>query len=80
MAEEGQTQGKTFEVFYLGNGPAGHCSIADRPVYFHRAQLIKGSLLLSNRTQHTEYAWLNKQELLEEPVEADVRALLEGML
>ena len=79
LAEEGQAQGK-LEVFFMGNGPAGHCSIADRPTFFHRAQLCKGSLSLSTRTQYNEFAWLSKQELLEQLADEDTKALVEGML
>ena len=79
LAEEGEARGK-LEVFHLGNGPAGHCSIADRPTFFHRAQLCKGSLSLSSRTQYSDFAWLCKQELLDQLRNEDVKVLVDGML
>lgn len=73
-------QGKLL-TFFLGNGPAGHCWQQNRATFYHRAQLIKGSLLLNaGSAQGADYAWLSKAEVLEQTHDPGLRLVLDGML
>ena len=73
-------QGKLL-TFFLGHGPMGHAWREDGALFFHRAQLIKGSLLLrSGSAQATEFAWLSKAEVLERVQTPELRTLMAGML
>ena len=73
-------QGKLL-AFFLGNGPAGHVWQEDKAVFYHRAQLIKGSLLLrSGSAQGSDFGWFSKPEVLEQTQQPELRHVLDGML
>ncbi len=51
------------QVYFIGNSPAGHGRYPDYDMFFHRAQLIKGSVALQPGGGPHDYAWVTKEEL-----------------
>lgn len=79
LTETTQPDG-ALQTFFLGNGPIGHLEGSDAPLFFHRAQLIKGSLALKQGLHWSDYAWLNKAEILDQTGDAPLQELLQKML
>jgi hypothetical protein len=52
------------QVYFVGNSPAGHGEEEEGTLFFHRAQLIKGSVAVRPQGGHVaEHAWVTKAEL-----------------
>ena len=68
------------QTFFLGNGPIGHLHGSDGAVFFHRAQLIKGGLGLDPGSGLTDYAWLNRDEVVTQTPDSALQQLLQRML
>ena len=72
------------QTYFLGNGPICHTtggtSSPDRalPLFFHKAQLIKGSLRPSGAAGASDYAWLSRGEILAQA--GELRELLDKVL
>ena len=69
------------QVFHLGNAPAGHhASTGGKTTFFHRAQLIKGTVELAPKCGMYDYAWLTMEELGERLPETALGELMLKML
>ncbi|MCJ1463991.1 hypothetical protein MMC07_002601 [Pseudocyphellaria aurata] len=77
LQECAQPEG-TLQTYFLGNGPICHWSRAESPVFFHKAQLIRGSL--TPATSSLDYAWLSKAEMLAQTTDDVLRELFDKVL
>ena len=64
------------QTHLLGNAPIGHSD----SLFFHRAQLIKGTLTHAAHAGATDYAWLNRQEVLDRTPDGREKQLLQHLL
>ena len=74
-----QPQGP-LQTFFLGNGPIGHVGRQDDPIFFHKAQLIKGDVAPKQGSGLSDYAWLNRDEVIKQETDSSLRSLLEKIL
>lgn len=66
------------QTYFLGNGPICHWARNDSPLFFHKAQLIRGSL--TSAASSTDYAWLSKAEVLAQTCDDVLRDLFDKVL
>lgn len=66
------------QTYFLGNGPICHWARNDSPLFFHKAQLIRGSL--TSAASSTDYAWLSKAEVLAQTRDDVLRDLFDKVL
>ena len=69
-----------FEVFHVGNGPAGHVleDGGDTLRLFCKAQIISGDVEETHGAH--DYAWLSREQALERLPEGDARDMLEALM
>lgn len=53
------------QVYFIGHSPAGHGRYPGWDLFFHRAQLIKGTATLRPGGSVHDFAWVTKEELPE---------------
>lgn len=64
----------------MGHSPAGHATYPDALLFFHRAQLIKGTAALRDSGGSYDFAWITKEELPQYIDDEELQKLLEIML
>ena len=63
--DQALVESQTRQVYFVGNSPAGHKELGDALTFYHRAQLIKGEVVVRGGTYNSDYVWVTKSELPE---------------
>lgn len=74
------TEDEGRQVYFIGHSPAGHGRYPGHDVFFHRAELIKGSVALRPGADTHDYAWITREELPEYVDDPNAQMLLSMML
>jgi large subunit ribosomal protein L46 len=74
------TEDEGRQVYFIGHSPAGHGRYPGHDLFFHRAELIKGSVALRPGADTHDYAWVTREELPEYVDDPNAQMLLSMML
>lgn len=78
-----ETMGNNFQTYFLGNSPFGHIDEPKErkgPLFYHRAKIVEGKVVLSRKSGWADYAWVSKEEIPKYLLDEKEQKLMNAML